>query len=146
MQLERVQTRRPPHVTTRAGGPGASKLRGCTGGGSRPPFPPSLLTAVPTERCLRNSRRRNERHSRSCLSWEEWGKSVDWGPIWGTQSPVSLSGTLARGAGPALRSTDHAWTRPWAWNNGEMDKARGLGKAPPTSHRDLVTQIRDTDK
>ena len=73
------------------------------------------------------------------------GRSVDWGPIWGTQSPVSLSGTHPWGW-PGLRSTEHAWTRPWAWNDGEMHKARGLGKAPQTRHRDLATQIRDTDK
>lgn len=78
MQLERVQTRRLPHVTTRAGGPGASKPRACTGR-SRPIFPPALLTAVPTERRLRNSRRRNERHSRFCLSWKEWGKECGLG-------------------------------------------------------------------
>lgn len=73
------------------------------------------------------------------------GRSVDWGPIWGTQSAVSLSGTHPWGW-PGLRSIEHAWTRPWAWNDGEMHKARGLGKAPPTRHRDLATQIRDTDK
>ena len=122
MQLERVQTCRPPHVTTRAGGPGASKPRACAGG-SCPSFPPSLLTAVPTEHCLRNSQRRNERHSRSCLSWEEWGKECGLGANLGNtvtsvikrDVPVGLAWPFVpqtmHGHGPGP-GTMGRWTRP----------------------------------
>lgn len=91
--------------------------------GSRPPFPPSLLTAVPTERCLRNSRRRNERHSRSCLSWEEWGKECELGANLGNtvtsvierDAPVGLARPFVpqtmHGHGPGP-GTMWRWTRP----------------------------------